>query len=688
MSTDEGPESSSATASETDDYVEDASEDESEYEDGVKGRISGFNKPKIGSKPSKRPRTSSSPKQVKGKGSRKGRNLGKLAQLVNMPLDVFFEITSQLQPLDILQLSRVSKHFRSTFASRRSRHVWVAARKNIPDMPDCPDDLTEPQYASLMFEHNCQACGKSRANKTDYSLRVRFCGPCFKANVKKGSTIIRPYGKVPEVVLTLVPRSLKSSNYYGDSSVFQAKRNSTSSYFYVSELEMVIKRWTELEHDQKALQLFEKRQLAVASDIMNNAIVLNDWVHSSKRAKYSEDFQRSTNRETSIKEKLAELGYEAEDFPQMWDGRWAALVSQPRELSDRIWKVIKPKLEALIKEEKESKLEIARKHRLGIRAIEFKPFWESLIPEISDAKEIDVIPTFSDARELPAVAELLADDDANTIVTEERFLAKKDAILADIPGYQTRIKRELIKVISVPVIITSTQDPIAQSSDEEPDFSILTHASTLFRCPGSWSCKVLLPYPDIFFHDHVAPQLGTFVSYSLSRLRPIPAVKPMAIQILKALDLAEDTPASALNDLNGRFVCLCGHPNFLKPMDFGSLVNHFITENEWYNTMKRQRKCDADITVVNDHDLTVSHPRIALIACRDSSPCDQKPGDGETTDSNDDFGAKFCSTCWQFSQSYFTLKSEAELAYHMKAKHLQEAVFPGDAVLATELTYY
>lgn len=65
------------------------------------------------------------------------------------------QITEQLEPLDILQLSRVSKRFRSTFASRHSRHIWVAARRNI-SMPECPSDLTELQYASLMFEQTCQ----------------------------------------------------------------------------------------------------------------------------------------------------------------------------------------------------------------------------------------------------------------------------------------------------------------------------------------------------------------------------------------------------------------------------------------------------------------------------------------------------------------------------------------------------
>ncbi|KIM85612.1 hypothetical protein PILCRDRAFT_339430 [Piloderma croceum F 1598] len=91
----------------------------------------------------------------KGKGTGSGRKFGKLAQLMNMPLDVFFEITGHLEPLDILRLSRVSKQFRVTFASKHSRHIWLTARRNI-HMPECPSDLTELQFASLMFEQYCQ----------------------------------------------------------------------------------------------------------------------------------------------------------------------------------------------------------------------------------------------------------------------------------------------------------------------------------------------------------------------------------------------------------------------------------------------------------------------------------------------------------------------------------------------------
>jgi len=144
------------------------------------GRLSVLDSPTVGKRPKKR-RTQDSKMitsesvESKDKGPGSGRKVGKLAQLMDMPLDVFFEarlasshpegstdlfaslqITAHLEPLDILRLSRISKQFRATFASNKhSRHIWLAARRNIL-MPECPDDLTELQFASLMFEQNCQ----------------------------------------------------------------------------------------------------------------------------------------------------------------------------------------------------------------------------------------------------------------------------------------------------------------------------------------------------------------------------------------------------------------------------------------------------------------------------------------------------------------------------------------------------
>jgi len=56
------------------------------------GRLTGLNKPKTGSRTTSYKRQKTTGKPGKGKGTGKGRNFGKLAQLMNMPLDVFFEV--------------------------------------------------------------------------------------------------------------------------------------------------------------------------------------------------------------------------------------------------------------------------------------------------------------------------------------------------------------------------------------------------------------------------------------------------------------------------------------------------------------------------------------------------------------------------------------------------------------------
>ncbi|KAI0781594.1 hypothetical protein BC629DRAFT_568188 [Irpex lacteus] len=95
------------------------------------------------------------------------RKVGKLAHLMDMPMDIFLEVMTFLCPLDLLSLSRVSRHFRKILLHRSSKGMWAAARKNARDPPTPPDSLSEPKYANLLFEHNClvsfplMACMKS-----------------------------------------------------------------------------------------------------------------------------------------------------------------------------------------------------------------------------------------------------------------------------------------------------------------------------------------------------------------------------------------------------------------------------------------------------------------------------------------------------------------------------------------------
>ena len=107
-------------------------------------------------------------------GSRQRRSLSLLPA---MPLDVLFEVritlaaTSQwlamltadylrqvfshLTPRDIINLSRTSRIFRDTLMTRSTTSVWKASREQF-GAPECPSNMSEPQWAVLLFGNVCQ----------------------------------------------------------------------------------------------------------------------------------------------------------------------------------------------------------------------------------------------------------------------------------------------------------------------------------------------------------------------------------------------------------------------------------------------------------------------------------------------------------------------------------------------------
>ncbi|KAK7679983.1 hypothetical protein QCA50_016929 [Cerrena zonata] len=84
---------------------------------------------------------------------------GGLQEMLQMPLDVLFEIFRHLTPGDLLSLSRTSKPFRGLLMTRESSSIWKDSRGNVPDMPDRPAFLSEPAYANLCFGYHCYVRG-------------------------------------------------------------------------------------------------------------------------------------------------------------------------------------------------------------------------------------------------------------------------------------------------------------------------------------------------------------------------------------------------------------------------------------------------------------------------------------------------------------------------------------------------
>ena len=71
------------------------------------------------------------------------------------PFSHLQQIFSHIAPLDLLHLSRTTKAVRDILMRRSAAFVWKASLSRVEELPECPDDLNEVQYARLLFETNC-----------------------------------------------------------------------------------------------------------------------------------------------------------------------------------------------------------------------------------------------------------------------------------------------------------------------------------------------------------------------------------------------------------------------------------------------------------------------------------------------------------------------------------------------------
>ncbi|KIM46546.1 hypothetical protein M413DRAFT_317794 [Hebeloma cylindrosporum] len=74
-----------------------------------------------------------------------------LCFILDLPPELVFEIFGHLHPIDLYNLIRTSKGFRSLLLGPQARAVWRETFSRHPDIPSCPPDLSLPKWASLLF---------------------------------------------------------------------------------------------------------------------------------------------------------------------------------------------------------------------------------------------------------------------------------------------------------------------------------------------------------------------------------------------------------------------------------------------------------------------------------------------------------------------------------------------------------
>ncbi|KAJ3557326.1 hypothetical protein NM688_g1534 [Phlebia brevispora] len=118
---------------------------------------------------------------------------GCLKDLPTVPVDILAEVMAHLLPLDILNLSRTTKAFRRFLMVRAAEFIWRRARGNAAGLPPLPDDMSEPAYASLMFDTYCHGCSADGFDTICWDLRLRYCVSCRERYFLLRGSIVKLY---------------------------------------------------------------------------------------------------------------------------------------------------------------------------------------------------------------------------------------------------------------------------------------------------------------------------------------------------------------------------------------------------------------------------------------------------------------------------------------------------------------
>ncbi|KAB5590866.1 Protein SFI1 [Ceratobasidium theobromae] len=271
--------------------------------------------------------------------------------LLTLPVEIFIEIAKYLHPSDLVMLSRANKFFRSLFMSRRSAPIWSSARQSIPDLPPCPGDISEPQYAAMLFTTACSMCGRWAPRNMDPALLVRLCAQC-----RENETVDPRHVTDSTLVFTtynLIPRSYARRCLYSDAKAVKAKLNELTA-----------------AEDKEAMDDWIRERRKSVQARHQNAQPLRQWLRQRDSARDAELYRVKRARQDEIESRLIELGWDRADLQpyEYWRRKqWQRLVLSTKPLTDRVWNDLLPYLLGHLELNRKQRLERERGMRRGQR---------------------------------------------------------------------------------------------------------------------------------------------------------------------------------------------------------------------------------------------------------------------------------------------------------------------------------
>ncbi|KAG8981611.1 hypothetical protein FRB90_007133, partial [Tulasnella sp. 427] len=277
----------------------------------------------------------------------------------------------------------------------RSTSVWKTAREAVnPPVPECPKDQSEPQWAALLFTHNCTMCGTPRIQRVDWNLRLRGCEKCFKAQIVYRGTAKKRYRNIENFdnILDLLPWT---------NSAAHRRTSSVKLYYSVAIIKMVkivgnyqVRVNAGVKGARADFDSFVEEKKREAKEQSESGVTLRKWAAEIVQLKSDADAEAKVRRKEADVErdglprmiaKLIELGHDPRDVQKAADRSFTESVFRvTTQLSETVWNRVKGIAEELVNEERQGRLEIemgatrdTRRNAAKVRYDEFKKTYDS-----------------------------------------------------------------------------------------------------------------------------------------------------------------------------------------------------------------------------------------------------------------------------------------------------------------------
>ncbi|RXW21283.1 hypothetical protein EST38_g4572 [Candolleomyces aberdarensis] len=419
--------------------------------------------------------------------------------LGEIPLEILTEIFKHLEPASLLKLLRTSKLLRALLLNRPvASAIWKSALSSMhPAPPPCPDDLTLPQYATLLYG-NCHFCDTAENLQYAWVCYLRVCDDCLSVR-SRNFIEIRTDRPGLMTLYQMVPSYTKPREYLHDDDDEHILCQPAEYEQKGKELRKMArgnkKRYEEWVSQEQGKLTRRREKCKVLSLWEESVDIFTAATITAKREARTEEIL-----ERLIKE---EPGYEA--IVNRRKTRTAQLVQTVPgvngldPLTEEDWKSVRPLLVNTIESLKLTFEQEDRARLIAKRIADFRPLYDHYI---SHNRNIQTpAPWIRQVAEMGPFKSLIYDTPADQKLTKGDFLAHLDAMPHIIESWKEDVAGVLLGLVleseKTRIVTTDGASTKGKEREKVPDKSILYRATSIFVCQR---CSAPMVYPFVYTH--------------------------------------------------------------------------------------------------------------------------------------------------------------------------------------------